>query len=54
MSHGCDRKRIKTLSRKFDTWECIWCGAKQKVPKGMEPDGACQRDMPRQLKEGHG
>lgn len=43
MMHGCDRKRVKTLSRKFDKWECIWCGAKQTVKKGAEPDGACQR-----------
>lgn len=43
MSHGCDRVKIKTLSKKFDKWECIWCGAKQAVPKGSEPDPACQR-----------
>jgi hypothetical protein len=45
MSHGCDRRRAKTLSRKFDKWECIWCGAKQTVAKGTEPDADCQRDL---------
>lgn len=41
MSHGCDRVRRKTLSRKFDKWECIWCGQKQTVKKGEEPKDEC-------------
>jgi hypothetical protein len=52
MSHGCDRKRVKTLSRKFDKWECIWCGAKQTVTKGDDPHYACQRDLHINDKEG--
>lgn len=51
MSHGCDRKKIKTLSRKFEKWECIWCGARQTVQKGAKPNGACQRDITRILME---
>jgi hypothetical protein len=43
MSHGCDRVRIKTLSRKFDKWECIWCGQKQTVKKGEPPKDECAR-----------
>lgn len=54
MSHGCDRVKLKTLSRKFDKWECIWCGAKQTVKKGAEPDGACQRMTDLTQKAGEG
>ena len=42
--HGCDRIKIKTLSRKFDKWECLWCGAKQTTQKGEPPIVDCQRD----------
>lgn len=52
MSHGCDRVKRKTLSRKFDKWECIWCGAVQTVEKGEPPEDECGQMLKREfLKE---
>tara|TARA_R110000851_G_scaffold282738_1_gene436275 strand:+ start:155 stop:379 length:225 start_codon:yes stop_codon:yes gene_type:complete len=44
MSRGCDRIKVKTLSLKFDKWECVWCGAQQETVKGVLPKAKCQRD----------
>jgi hypothetical protein len=43
MGYGCDRVRLKTLSRKFDKWKCIWCGQKQTVKKGEPPEDRCDQ-----------
>lgn len=52
MSHGCDRLKVKTLSRKFDKWECIWCGQKQTVKKGDPPKDVCAMMDKRNLTKG--
>lgn len=49
MSHGCDRVKCKTLSRKFDKWERIWCGQKQTVKKGEPPKDECAKMFNREI-----